>query len=518
MTFHIDQLPGGRADDMVPADFDLDDLVDGAAHELEHTHDPDIAMEIAMDHLAEDPEYYRKLETIHKADSLTKDELRKKNSTPEARAARRKYMASKKGQKANYKAQYAYRARHPERYKAQQKARTDGEAGKGHKCARCGKPAVHKHHTSYDSHDKYVWLCHAHHVKAHHPKSDLTKKSLAKSLGSEPMGPLVVDGSVVAATESGNVRTHLGSGRAGPLPPVVEMTLSEDEDRTERDRKQVLEENMSNRDELYDRIRAFNAADIVKSLAANVSVQDPLALRSGAEASLGVEKVLGSGAAPAGDGKFDAEPKSGLPKGPESAGAVQVLSEDDRAPEQQFDAGSESAIEKTAAAAPAPGLQQEVDKQLSKSGVAAGALGNDDDHKRRAQQIAALRKSQQDIMVKGGRGVPEPAPAAPAPSKIAVRGVTMYSTTEDEYIAKAMDENGCISSEPTLGMPGTLLTKSLGCASCGARVPAFLSVCPNCNHVHGSTISLRKSNSRVVMDKTVQARVRPVVTDDFYIP
>lgn len=49
----------------MPADFVCKDLVEGVAVELEHTDDPMIAMEIAMDHLVEDPNYYRKLAKVH---------------------------------------------------------------------------------------------------------------------------------------------------------------------------------------------------------------------------------------------------------------------------------------------------------------------------------------------------------------------------------------------------------------------------------------------------------------------
>ena len=33
---------------------------------MEHTDDPDLAREIAMDHLTEDPDYYTKLEKVEK--------------------------------------------------------------------------------------------------------------------------------------------------------------------------------------------------------------------------------------------------------------------------------------------------------------------------------------------------------------------------------------------------------------------------------------------------------------------
>lgn len=68
-----DALPGGVADKTDPKQFPKDLLREGAQHEMEHTDDPKIATEIAMDHLKEDPLYYRKL----KAAGLDKGELRK---------------------------------------------------------------------------------------------------------------------------------------------------------------------------------------------------------------------------------------------------------------------------------------------------------------------------------------------------------------------------------------------------------------------------------------------------------
>ncbi len=110
---------------------------------------------------------------VAKASKEHPDKRRERNARPHNREARKNYMKTAAGKAANNKAQRNYRSRHPERYSAQQKARTDGAGG--HKCARCGKPAVHKHHLSYDNHANYEWLCHTHHVKAHHPKSNLKK-------------------------------------------------------------------------------------------------------------------------------------------------------------------------------------------------------------------------------------------------------------------------------------------------------------------------------------------------------
>jgi hypothetical protein len=61
---HEDQLEGGKADNMDESDFDLKSIEKGANHELEHTKNIEIAREIAMDHLAEDPKYYDKLEKV----------------------------------------------------------------------------------------------------------------------------------------------------------------------------------------------------------------------------------------------------------------------------------------------------------------------------------------------------------------------------------------------------------------------------------------------------------------------
>lgn len=50
------RIPGGTT--RPPCEFDRAALAAGLAVELEHTTDPAIALEIAMDHLDEDPSYY----------------------------------------------------------------------------------------------------------------------------------------------------------------------------------------------------------------------------------------------------------------------------------------------------------------------------------------------------------------------------------------------------------------------------------------------------------------------------
>jgi len=61
MTRKSNKLVGGRGDLLEPSDVDEEELEMGIEVEHEHTDDDDIAEEIALDHLAEDPKYYTKL-------------------------------------------------------------------------------------------------------------------------------------------------------------------------------------------------------------------------------------------------------------------------------------------------------------------------------------------------------------------------------------------------------------------------------------------------------------------------
>lgn len=58
-------LEGGKADE-VKTGFDLDQLCKGLRVEMEHTDEPLMALEIAMDHLVEIPDYYDHLERMEK--------------------------------------------------------------------------------------------------------------------------------------------------------------------------------------------------------------------------------------------------------------------------------------------------------------------------------------------------------------------------------------------------------------------------------------------------------------------
>jgi uncharacterized alkaline shock family protein YloU len=64
-----DKMKGGKADKKKPSDFDKKALAQGVRVEMEHTNDKKVAMEIAMDHLTEDPNYYEKLKQVEKSDA-----------------------------------------------------------------------------------------------------------------------------------------------------------------------------------------------------------------------------------------------------------------------------------------------------------------------------------------------------------------------------------------------------------------------------------------------------------------
>lgn len=61
-------LQGGKGDKLTRSEVDSDQLEIGIAVEMEHTDNKSVAEEIALDHLAEDKEYYTKLMKAELAD------------------------------------------------------------------------------------------------------------------------------------------------------------------------------------------------------------------------------------------------------------------------------------------------------------------------------------------------------------------------------------------------------------------------------------------------------------------
>ena len=75
-----DILQGGLGDDKSPLEFDIDQLIMGINVEMEHTDNPMVAFEIAMDHLCEMGDYYTNLD---KMENGTGAELEQKKSPDE---------------------------------------------------------------------------------------------------------------------------------------------------------------------------------------------------------------------------------------------------------------------------------------------------------------------------------------------------------------------------------------------------------------------------------------------------
>jgi hypothetical protein len=59
-------IEGGKGDGTDVMEFDPEQILMGIKVEMEHTTDPKVALEIAMDHLSEFPDYYSRLDTMEK--------------------------------------------------------------------------------------------------------------------------------------------------------------------------------------------------------------------------------------------------------------------------------------------------------------------------------------------------------------------------------------------------------------------------------------------------------------------
>ncbi|MBD3262496.1 MAG: hypothetical protein GF334_12660, partial [Candidatus Altiarchaeales archaeon] len=76
-----EKIPGGMAEGKKPSDFDARQMAMGIKVEMEHTDNREIAKEIAMDHLMEDPKYYThllRMEKKYEKKASAKRVLRKK--------------------------------------------------------------------------------------------------------------------------------------------------------------------------------------------------------------------------------------------------------------------------------------------------------------------------------------------------------------------------------------------------------------------------------------------------------
>lgn len=79
---HHDVIPGGVADNSFPTPLDADQLALGLKVEMEHTNDPKVALEIALDHIRERPDYYSRLATTGLSPEIAPDPMSANKSTP----------------------------------------------------------------------------------------------------------------------------------------------------------------------------------------------------------------------------------------------------------------------------------------------------------------------------------------------------------------------------------------------------------------------------------------------------
>jgi len=91
-----EKIPGGLAAGKNPKDFDPKQIAKGIKVEVEHTKDKDLAREIAMDHLTENPKYYDYLDAMEKKMDKKGTTLRKSMKRVATRYFRQKHAAGVK--------------------------------------------------------------------------------------------------------------------------------------------------------------------------------------------------------------------------------------------------------------------------------------------------------------------------------------------------------------------------------------------------------------------------------------
>ena len=110
-----DVLRGGLGDDKSPLEFDPEQILLGIEVEKEHTNDPLVAIEIAMDHLSEDPEYYTRKDDPEASaqdgaarDAEEKEEAPEEKSDDEMADVLLGYEPKNVGEKFDYAAERNY--------------------------------------------------------------------------------------------------------------------------------------------------------------------------------------------------------------------------------------------------------------------------------------------------------------------------------------------------------------------------------------------------------------------------
>jgi hypothetical protein len=195
--------------------------------------------------------------------------------------------------------------------------------------------------------------------------------------------------------------------------------------------------------------------------------------------------------------------KSGMPS--VDAGGNVILSDDDVDVEQQM--GSQKrAVESVV---PAGSADVGENRKLTRDG---GDLAKSKTF-RHVNAIAESRFRNSEEMIYGVGVAPTPQAAPEVPQgQTWQQGAVTYSTSEDERISKAMDEQGNVLGEPSLNWQAPLI-KGRHCGLCKSQVPSFLTVCPACGGNHGIT-----ARQGMTMEKSVERALQEPRNGDIQFP
>jgi len=109
-----DIIDGGLADDEHISEFNSQQIMIGMGIEMEHTDDPKVALEIAMDHLTEIPDYYTRLDKMEKEAGVEEPVEGMMDKTPEDEETTDELLGYKPHNIADYASEeFDYAVEHP---------------------------------------------------------------------------------------------------------------------------------------------------------------------------------------------------------------------------------------------------------------------------------------------------------------------------------------------------------------------------------------------------------------------
>lgn len=494
-------LDGGRADDMKLEDFDEDALVEGAAHELEHTDDPETAVEIAMDHLAEDPHYYEKLERAAKATPPA--EYRRQGATTADDYADPKNFKYPIHDEAHVRAALSYFSmpKNREKYSPEERAAISSRIER--RAKRFGietekEKAVNDIFKAIMSRDAFC-------AKSDDNDADDDGKNMDKGPDGGMSGGGMGGGDAArmyracdaeamkshVALERASVaidaaRTFIDSARRlakGPVPGMPRSIAHQKREPDVDDEAAEAEEKALVR--ALGQLERAEAA-VKSARASSDTILKALAMVEHGEStsgdSLGASRALPGSTAP---DPTEAGSMHGMPS--VSPGQAVTFSADDHGL-----APGKGALESTVPSGSA-GLESSVNVAMSKAG-ALGASATFENERQRA----ALNK--------GARGLGQSAGVV----------LTIPSTSEDLRISALLEKagpGGSVMPEPSLTWQSPIVARR-ACTMCKSLVPAMFAACPSCGTDHDGAAR----PGTMYVEKSVLDTIRRPPTRDTHQP